>query len=398
MSRSILITVYVLCHCIIYGQESAAVTVLKNINNGTLSQSCLPDDHGRLISNRAMNIYLSDRVGYYFANYKDLSLYKNSVALDWQQRSIAINHHIYVANDNDERVRSLFTIGAKATARHEFGFQLRYTWISQGKTFFNGCAPGGQGQKQDMDIQRAAILYRLKDQIEKELSDFEKQLAVMDPATVPGQDISTVKTGLRSQFQDELVIKYRSLFNEQQAAAFLQRKPYRLITVNWTDVHVYLPVASELLYLQPVTGTGLEEKHPWLWELAINHTQLIESKRIGRILLQLNSSVGQASAAQTGMVNKTGAIGNASIYSAMNYSDFLAGAVGAKLVYLPPDWHFGLSGSIQKYFGNYHALDIMAGFPVVLINRNGTPVINFEFQWRFFNLNHLVLPNGLTNQ
>src|SRR4051812_41480804 len=104
-------------------QESPATAVLRAINNATLSESCKEDGRGRLISNRALNIYLSDRIGYYLSNGRELSLYKNSVVFDGLQRSVSLNHNLYTASEQDERVRSMVTVGVRATAYHELGFQ-----------------------------------------------------------------------------------------------------------------------------------------------------------------------------------------------------------------------------------------------------------------------------------
>jgi hypothetical protein len=378
-------------------QDNPVVPVLRNLNNSIISGSCLTGGNGQLLSHRAMNLYLSDRVGYYLSNHRDLSLYKNSVVIDAYDQSIAINHHIYTANEMDERLRSVLTVGAKATAKHEFGFQFRYTWFGKSRTHFSGCEKAISGDRQIMDAQRAMLLRRLESASAAELAAFDKQMAHIEQKDVPGQELADVKNKLRKEFASTLVERYREQFYELQADTFRFKKPFRVFSFHWTDVHGYLPVVSEVFYLQSSPAVDPEKKHPWLWELAVTHNRMIESKRWGRLLLQVSGIAGQTNSARTGMISKTGSSGNASVYGAAGYQQFFSASLGARVVYMPPDWHFGLSGSIKQNIGDYHALDLMAGFPIVLIDKNGSPKINFEFQWRFFNVNNTVLPGGINS-
>jgi|GEM_PF-3439204 len=380
-----------------YGQTNPVPPVLRSLNDSILSAACLPSGNGQLISHRAMNLYLADRIGYYLSHYRDLSLYKNSVLIDGYDQSIAINHHLYTANEKDERLRSMFTVGAKATAKHEFGFLFRHTWFGKSRVYYSGCEPGSMGNRQEMDAQRAILLNRLASASTEEYAAFNRQLDNIQQTDVPGQDLAAVKNKLRKEFETTLADRYREQFYELQADTFRFKKPFRSFQFNWTDVHLYLPVVNQPFYLENPSAGTMDKKHPWLWEIAVTHNRMIESNKLGRVLLQFVGTVGQANSARAGMIAKTGEAGNVPVYGASGYQSFLSASLGARIVYMPPDWHFGLSGSLKQNIGNYHALDLVAGFPIVLIDKNGSPKINFEFQWKFFNVNRTNLATGTTN-
>jgi hypothetical protein len=377
-----------------YGQTNPVPPVLRSLNDSIFSAACLPSGKGQLISHRAMNLYLADRIGYYLSHYRDLSLYKNSVVIDGYDQSIAINHHLYTANEKDERLRSMFTVGAKATAKHEFGFLFRHTWFGRSQVNYSGCEPGTMGNRQEMDAQRAILLHRLEAASAEEVAAFNRQLATMQQAEVPGQDLDSVKNNLRKEFASTLTGRYREKWFVSQADTFRFKKPFRSFRFNWTDVHLYLPVVNQQFYLDNTAAGTMEKKNPWLWEIAATHNRMIESTKLGRVLLQVCATAGQNNAARTGMIVQTGKSGEYPVYGSSGYQQFLAASLGARIVYIPPDWHFGLSGSFRQNIGQYHALDLVAGFPIVLIDSNGSPKINFEFQWRFLNINKTALSTG----
>src|ERR1700754_857208 len=135
------------------------------ITSRTLAQS--PDTLP--LSNRAMNIFLSDRIGYYLSSINDLTLYKNSVLFNAATGTLAVNHSLYQPKGSDQRVGAFTTIGVQANIAdafaatysnrpfdNRFGFFSKQTWITKGHA---RCTPA---QRQAMDTLRARILRSLE--------------------------------------------------------------------------------------------------------------------------------------------------------------------------------------------------------------------------------------------
>src|SRR5882762_7500420 len=86
---------------------------LKTINR-TIANAPCSTGRGDLVSNRAMNIFLSEKAGYYLSGSDDLTLYKNSVVANAAEGTLAVYHNLHQPHGVDERVRSFLSIGARA--------------------------------------------------------------------------------------------------------------------------------------------------------------------------------------------------------------------------------------------------------------------------------------------
>ena len=336
------------------------IGILLLIASRTLAQSTdtLP------ISNRATNIFLSNKIGYYLSSPDDLTLYKNSVLFDAATGTLAVNHSLYQPKGSDQRVGAFTTIGVQANVAdafaatysnrpfdNRFGFFSKQTWITKGHA---RCTPA---QTQAMNTQRARILRSL------------------EPDTAHQQ----FNTDLRDEYYYALAL--------QQSEMLIKSQNYKDVTLSWTSVSIYIPLITENIPVAPTRVDSPATRHAWPLRLNITHTKLWESTRSGRFYLTIAGDL-QLNNARDGYQLETVTSPKWAYIGA--YSNFLTPTLKGRFCYLPPTSHFGISAHLEQNFGPYHALNGILGVPIVLINKKSEPVCNFEFQVRFFDLSHAV--------
>lgn len=411
-------------HLLLAQNAASIIAELKTINATIVNTPCNTGE-GMLISNRALNIFFSNKIGTYLTNENDLSLYKNNITLNASEGKLAISHNLYDAKGLDERVKSMMTVGLKANVinayqglllgkklNNDLGFTIKQTWIAKGKSYFDRCMPEGnvpsRSQKQIMDARRAAILHRLEAETNKKSADFEADLTALTPADVLGQDLATVKATLRQKFYLGLKEEYHTQFAELQSETLIETNNYKLITTNWTSINVYVPLFRQQFIVAKSFVTNFEEKHAYPFEIALSHTRFLEGTKLGRFFLNLSGSIYWNNAAQSRSLSKI----NLTDYKSLGgkdtlhiaelkhqdayigaYKGFITPVLRGQVVYIPPDWHFGLTCQLEQNFGSYHVTNGKLGIPVVLIDKKGAPAINFEFQVRFFDLGNTINPD-----
>jgi hypothetical protein len=89
------------------------VSKLKSVNDSLSVKSCNSDD-AAAISNRAMNIFLSDKTGYVNAK-SDLSLFTNYVTFNTSESKLTVYHNFQKATGSDDPIKKLFGIGLSVT-------------------------------------------------------------------------------------------------------------------------------------------------------------------------------------------------------------------------------------------------------------------------------------------
>jgi hypothetical protein len=364
-----------------------------------LSQAQTPDSlinelkaaRGSLISNRAMNVFLSEAVGYYLSSPDDLTLYKNSVVANAAEGSLAIYHNLRQAPGTDERIGSFLSIGASANVadaftaasegRHynnRFGLLVKQTWIGNGKTTYT------EGQQKIMKALRAGILHSLELEIRKKAADLEASLDAWNADDVPGQDLAAAKQIARQKFNADLQAEYEFEFARRQSEALARTFNYAVIAVNWTSLSLYVPLVTENFSTAPDLTSGPVTRHAYPLHFNITHTRLWEGSQFGRLYATLAGDLTLSNSRDGYGLDKTG-----DLYTG-DYKNFLTPALTAQAVYFPRDSHIGISLHLEQNFGSYRALNGRLGIPVVLINKKAEPSVNFEFQVRFFDLSDQV--------
>ena len=326
------------------------------------------------ISERAMNIYLSNKIGYYLSDPNDLTLYKNSVLIDAATGQVAVNHSLYQPKTTDQRIKTFTSIGVKANVKDafytRFGFLVKQTWITRGHISYATAT-----QKLTMDALTAGILQTLSKEINAKASAFETSDSVV-----------------RQQFNADLRDEYNYTFAHQQSQMLAKRLDYKLITLDWTSLGFYIPLITENTRVAPTPVSPFTTRHGYPIQLDLSHTRLWESIPAGRFYLTITGSLRLNNARDGYQLDTT----SSKEYYIGDYSNFLTPTVNAGLAWFPPTSHVGFSLHAEQNFGTYHALNGSLGVPIVLINKKAEPACNFEFLVRFFDLaNTLPSRRGL---
>jgi hypothetical protein len=256
--------ILVIGHCflsvLINGQSPATIiSDLKSVNQTIAIEPCNTGE-GSIISNRAMNLFLADRIGYYLSQYDDISFDKNYITFNSSNGVFSLNHNFFQVKGNDEQVRAFTVGGIKANVanafefaytgkqfNNEIGITVKRTWIAKVKTHFNSCTlvSSAGSQKHDMDGIRASILYSLQVKLNSKQAEFERELDSIKPSDVPDQDINRVKTHLKQKFYNDM-LKYCSLESARlQSDDLIETANYNFVSTSWTSINGYIPMFPE---------------------------------------------------------------------------------------------------------------------------------------------------------
>lgn len=393
------------------------LTLLQTINNRL---AALPCNTGTapLLSNRATNLYWADRVGGYLSDGIDLSYHKNVLVFNSAEGTIAVAHNQYTPTGTDERIATMGSFGIKANVFNaytaafngkqyinELGATLKYTFIGKGGARYPVCTAGAVNAKQEMDTYRALLLHQLQAELTQKVVAFEQSLNKITPAETPGQDTAAAKRLLRRNFYTALAEEYTTKYAAMQAQTLVDATGKLLMTSNWTSIYAYLPVLPQRFTVTGDYHSNFTEKHAWPAQLVLSHSRIWESRTAGRILatvrgsLLLNNSRQASGLLQTGFAayQFAGGVDTGYFTSHPQYDvyigafrNFITPALSAQLVYIPPGWHWGITGALEQNMGTYHALNAKLAIPMLLINIKGSAQATLEFQVRFSDITNTL--------
>lgn len=379
---------------------------LRSVNFKVTNVPC-NTGNGMLISSKAMNIFLSNKVSSYLSDGTDLSLYKNYLILNAADGSIAIDHNFHQPVDSDDWVRSFTVMGARVNIANTYaarfsnkyydnrmGLVLQQTWMGKQVTSYNACG----SQKMAMDAGRAQIVHSLGIELNRKAADFERGLDSMKQAEVPGQNLKTAREKLRKDFYAGLRAEYLQKFSQAQSDLLVNSNNFNLVTDHWTTVGVYIPIIAQKFMVSGDINTAAQKRYNYPFELSVSHTRFWESNKFGRLFFTLNAKAFVNNSVQGGALYQAEAAGQTGIGGTINrgnffvgeYQNFITPVAAAKLAWLPLTSHFGLSMRIEKNFGTYHALNSIIGVPITLIDKNDVPTITFEAQVIFSDMTNSI--------
>lgn len=391
--RGLLLTFSLFAVVIAAGQTpDSLIAELRTINGEVAGPYPAPGKH-LLLSNRALNIFLSEAAGYYLSSPDDLTLYKNSVIANSAEGTVSIYHNPRQAAGIDSGVRSFLSFGAQVNAanaynasfagtryKNQFGFLVKYTWV--GKPHVTATPE----HVKFMDVLRANILHTLEGEIRRRAAGEEAALAVIDTTRdIPGQDAVAAKAVARKQWNVTLRQQMEWEWANEQADTLARTFSYKVMAFHWTSVSCYIPLITENFAVAAIPGDVAVGRHGYPLYLNLTHTRLWEGSAFGRIYgsvagdLLLNNSHDAYALAKTGD----------SYFG--DYSNFVTPTVKAQFIYFPAGSHIGISFLGRQAFGPYHTTDAIVGLPIVLINKQAEPAINFEFQLRLYDLGHTII-------
>jgi hypothetical protein len=402
------ILVFLISASLIKAQKGdSIISRLQSINHAVTSKTCSSDD-AAAISNRAMNIFLSDKTGYVNAK-SDLSLFTNYVTFNTSESRLTVNHNFQEATGADDPIKNLFSIGLSinipnnyASAfldyRHETGFGIiaGYKWLGKVKTRFTDCTVNQNkaSQKQTMDALRTGMVNDLATDIKNKEADLRISLKAIDTESVQGLNSDSVKSIIERNFYEELKESSDEKFATLQAETLTKTNSFKLITTHWTAIQCYVPVVFSKYSVASSVSEAFQSEKSYPFELTLNHTRLWESSTKGRFFatfgggILLNNSKFSYSLDKINYADYKTMGGTDTQHDAElkndkayfgDYDNFITPSLQCRMVYFPVEYHLGISILVQQNFGSYNFLNTRIGIPVVLINSKKTPAVTFEF-------------------
>jgi len=391
------------------------ISRLQRVNHAITYKSCNSDD-AAAISNRAMNIFLSDKTGYVNSK-SDLSLFTNYVTFNTSESRLTVNHNFQEATGADDPLKKLFSIGLSinipnnyASAfldyRHETGLGLiaGYKWLGKVKTLFANCNVSQNivSQKQTMDALRTGIFNAVAAEIYSKETEFKNSLNEIPEKAAQDLRSDSVKAIIERNFYEELKESSEEKFATLQAEMLTKTMNFKLISTHWTAIQCYVPVIFSKYSVASSLSEAFQSEKSYPFELTINHTRLSESSTKGRFFATLGGGILLNNSKFSYSLDKI----NYSDYKTMggtdtqhdeelkndkayfgDYDNFITPSLQCRLVYFPVEYHLGISILVQQNFGSYNFLNTRIGIPVVLINSKKTPAVTFEF---YVSLNDLT--------
>lgn len=408
MRYLISILVFHIFPCLIIAQNGdSIISRLKSINHALTVKTCSSED-ATAISNRAMNIFLSDKTGY--VNEKsDLSFFTNYVTFNTSESRLTVNHNFQEATGADVPIKKLFSIGLSVTIpnnysmafldnRHETGlaFLAGFKWLGKVKTRFTDCnvIQNQANQKQTMDALRAGMVNDLATEVNNKEADLRISLNAIDAEDVQGLNPDSAKAIIKQNFYEELNESADGNFATLQAEMLTKTMNFKLISTHWTAIQCYIPVVFSKYFVAPTLTEAFQQEKSYPFELTINHTRLWESSRTGRFFATIGGGILLNNSKFSYSLDKI----NYADYKIMggtdtqhdeelkndkaylgDYENFITPSLQCRMVYFPVEYHLGISILVQQNFGSYNFLNTRIGIPVVLINSKKTPAVSFEF-------------------
>ena len=394
--------------------------------NKTITLKPCDGNSGKLISDRAMNIFLADKTGY-VSESGDLSYYTNYVTLNSNTGLISVNHNFQKARGIDEPIKTLLSVGFKANVADGFNasftdkrfknllaLTLNHTWLGKVTSKFSGCGPqeinsksaDGVDHKTAMNALRAGILNSLLIEIKNREAAFQKSLLLLDTANqVPGQSPTNAKQLITNNFYEDLTEEFREKYARLQAEALTKTNYFKSISTHWTSLIAFVPLSFPKYNVAGSLSSQLTQKHPYQISLSLSHTRFWESSKRGRFFLTVSANLSADNSVTANQLQKTNFTdyknlgGNDTIRFASlknqeafigAYKHFLTPSIRARMVYFSHNSHVGLSFLIEQFLGSNNLLNSRLGIPIILINSKKIPALNIELQVNFFDMTHQI--------
>ncbi len=391
-----------------YAQSATQIiNKFNTFHNQIKAYNCID---GQLLTNRAMNLFFADRVGYYLADPENLTFCKNNVTLNTGSGSLSMSHSLFEPNGNDEPVKSYQVIGVKtnvfnayqaaankAAFNNELGFTFKHFWVSKPKTWLNNC-----DAKYVLDAKREIILKNITSEIAKKSAEFEISLGEMANLT------ESNNKELRHDFYKNIEKEYTRKFAEMQYRSLFDLLRYKKLTAHWTNFNLYAPLIFQRFTVAENIAGNFKIKKTYPAEISISHTRFLETQKAAKFYLNFRAGILMNNSINCGLFSWTNIetyrnLGGKNIsYLADkqldrlfigNFRHFITPNIKTQMVFFPPENHFGISATIEQNFGKFKALNGTIGIPIVLIDKQSAPMTNLEIQIKYFDMTN-TLNNG----
>ncbi len=393
-------------------------------NQEVVNLKCGGTGKGMIISNRGINRFFADKIGSYLSEGGDVSLFKNYATINTSGGEFSINHNLgkmekitgrYPLTTLGFRARmsdGFATIFSDKKFRNDLGFSVKRTWFTNGTAIFtNHCNTPpydtlGPSQKAVMNSKRSFILHSLQQEMENRTKEFEAILDQMKESEFEtAGELEPAKKALKENFFQNLKREYEKKYAEMEAKALSQDGSFERMGTSWTSLTVYIPVTNQQFSVAPSFGENFADEELYAWKLNLSYNEILESNDAGRFFLIFEGGIFQNNSVNTKTIRKIKLLdyknrgGADTLHFAElktseaylgRYEKFVTPQVKMQFVWFPKTSNAGLSLSMEKNFGKYHALNGKLGIPIRFNDKRGDPAVNFELQFRGTDINKSV--------
>jgi hypothetical protein len=384
--------------------SQSADSIISHLEKNHQNIQQLACETGQLLTHRAMNLFVADRIGYYLADHENLTFTKNNVTLNTASGIFTMSHSLFEPTGSDEPVKTFNAIGLKANVfdafravgngtsfNNELGFTFKHFWLSKPQITLNNCQ-----EKQILDAKRAIILKNLSQQIIQNEQELQKNIENLSDFE---------KKELQKDFYKSIKEEYSRKFAELQHRALFDSLRFKKLRIHWTNFNLYIPVMLQRFNYAQDLETDFSIKKSYPAELSISHTRFLETQNATkwyfnfRAGFNLNNSINSQLIRYSSVEAYKSLGGKKSSYLIDkeldriiigNVENFVSPQLKAQLVFFPPENHFGLSVSLAQNFGKFRALNGTLGIPVVLIDKQSEALSNFEIQIHYSDITNTI--------
>ncbi|MBL0739960.1 hypothetical protein [Chryseolinea lacunae] len=399
-----------LCVSALHAQQIDLIMGKLHTVSDSVARVPCNQNYGPVLTNRAVNMLLYEKTATYLTGLTDFSLRKNYVTFQTNTNEIALGHSFYQPQKSDRLVRSFFVAGISAVVRSALPDQLlhamsgnlaatlKQTWLGK-TTVTGGCSPATASQRQLMDASRAAVLQTVEAHYRQAAHEFEEQLSTVAS--------DSVKNALRKTFYDNLDYNSNQDFADGQAQALLNTNYYHQLTTHWTSLSLGIPLMRQAYTVAENYSASFARQHSYPLSMVLSHTRFRETPR-GRwfvtvgLSAYLNNTFTSNGLLYTTYGDYTAHGGKDTTALASQkgaayigtFQRYVTPVASLQCIYFPVDSHVGISLAAFQNFFTYNALTVRLGIPVVLIDKRGSPAINFEFRLNYYDVADKVLPDA----
>jgi len=358
-----------------------------------IQKRAMPEDSGKLLSPRALNLYFARQTAALLSTTTDLSLNNAYALLDDKDGRLFAGGSIGFRKSEESRMWGALTLGAKANVKDGFS-----KLSSEGK-FQNDI---GASIKFTL-VGRGTISYAKEDSIHKlKVRKFVEAEAMMRAQDLMEWGEKNYKAHDDDEERSAAYKKQQGKVEKELLAATVdevESQPwYTRSRMTWLSAEVYVPLTrSEYLIADSATALEARKEMYKPWTASLTYTWLWKYPKLGLFFvtgsagLERNNSVLAEDIEDLKFQSSTvRSDGDTLLLANFEDEDVYVGEF--KQFWTPTasitgSWMignlpFGVSGSIERMFGDVEAWNWKLGVPVSLRGKDGKRSVNFELQWR----------------
>lgn len=351
------------------------------------------DHPKRILTPAGMNLLFAEEIAYFLSGSRDLSLYNSYASTSTDDDRLFLAYNLsFPRNQTNGYVSQLLTFGVEADIKdgisnfvknseftNNVGVRVKWTWMNDGKVNFKG------SKKSKFHNKRAKII-----------NDINKEIIIPAEAIIKiigDSDVDKIESNkLRKKAVQE--------FYKREVSEFVKSKDFNSFGKTWLTFSMYLPVSNGQFSMIDTALTKIDKRKSWLFEsyLLLNHYRKFPAvKLVGTIGMEVNNynsvladktikltQTMVQSFNNTFLNNELGTIYSGEFNNFISPRMLVDVAVFPDFLFKNRRSPFGFSLEVRRTLevnnNGYSPTLLKVGVPVTLLDKEGSPKINFEPQ------------------